>query len=154
MCLDVDYDKEIDDAKEYVFYKIYEQDSKYNYKKHKWEVVSDILYSPYRQTKVTGNNLIAKTKKGGHLPEDGQKAYDKYAKEEYWGQDMGANWLAGTISEGIHAFVHKHSATEKRDNNMTSLPKIIVKVRVKGQHIIAFGKWGDVVFTRGIIERY
>lgn len=137
MCLYVDYNKEIDDNRIYTFYKIYKIDA------------AGRRISPFRKYEQTGNKLVAKFG-GKNLPLSGQKAYDKFAEEfEY------KSGLEGVVTKGIHAYATKKAA----ENSIWWYGAAeIVTVKVRGEHIIAFGLtnggyYREVAFTRGTISQ-
>lgn len=142
VCLYVDYKKTIRDDKTYTFYKVYYD--------------MDVTYESVMRVDMVKKKgkIFAKDKKYKLLPTDGQKAYNKYAKEYFGVVTSGA--ITGVIQEGLHAFTDKKSrqlSTEAMFAKKLWRCKktVVVEIEVLGKHIIAFGKDGDVAFTRGKI---
>lgn len=144
MCLIVNYNRVIDDAREYTFYKVYEYDMVWDSKKNDFRRKGTHLISPYYPSRVRpGQLLVAKALNSRLLPELGQDAYDRYARETCLD-----NKLRGSIEEGLHAFEFKNRAFTFDGSFDRSE---VYEVKVKGEHIIAFGNCGDVAFTRGVL---
>lgn len=133
MCLIVKFDREIYDDKTYTFYKCYEMVP--GFPKRFKQI--------YQGGIQNGFNLIARRASGRPLPADGKKAYYEYADESRYDYVNGG--VISYIYEGVHAYTSRAEAYDMQDPG-----EVIVKIEVKGKHIIAFGN-EDVAFTRGKI---
>lgn len=153
MCLFVKQDAEIFDDKYYYFYKIvlYQKNGGF---------LKESFYSPYMGTSLFSkreleNNkpipLIGKYKNKNYkyvnLPVSGAKAYPICSEDK-------DNESFVYVHEGIHAYCTLARAKRMR-LNYSYVGKDILKIRVKGKNIIAFGHHKDVAFTRGeIVQIY
>ena len=96
--------------------------------------VGNTFVTPFQRCKKVneGLKLIAKYRNNRPLPEDGQEAFNRTK-----GGDR--------VYEGVHAY------TAKDDAFLWS--ETVFEVHVLGKHIMAFGRNGDVAFTRGIMGK-
>lgn len=98
------------------------------------------LVSPYRGSVVKGPKLVAKLQNGYSMPESGEEAMGRYGHGSVLGSLR--------VEEGIHAYTSKRKASFY---SCDMSDQVIIKVQVYGRHIMAFGQYEDVAFTRGTL---